>query len=217
MKRVALVNERRKQTVACLTFIYFTAGWGIAYQESLKTSEDLLAVNVSVIQTKVCNGTSAYNGSIPDGVLCAGYMTGGRGACRVMIIKMPSRSQQINSAWLCCVSQSDGGSGLICGDVVKGIVLWNRGYTCAEENDPAVFTDVSRYKDWIKKNSASSGNWIASMVSMTILLVSITEMSKKLFSWLKVVSYSTPIFSRFIYNASLVDRTQGYRILLFTQ
>lgn len=86
MKRVALVNERRKQTVACLIFICFIAGWGIAYQESWKASEDLLAVNVSVLQTKVCNGTSAYNGSISDGVFCAGYMAGGRGACRVMII-----------------------------------------------------------------------------------------------------------------------------------
>lgn len=70
----------------------------------------------------------------------------------------------------------------MCGPVVKGIVLWNRGYTCAEENDPAVFTDVYLYKDWIKKNSDSSGNSITSMAPMTILLVSITEMLKKWFS-----------------------------------
>lgn len=50
--------------------------------------------------------------------------------------------------------QGDSGGGLICGDVVKGIVSWGIG--CARQDQPGVYTDVYQYRDWIMKNSGIS-------------------------------------------------------------
>lgn len=87
-------------------------------------SFQLRRVNVVVISRTVCNANTSYNGSIRGGMFCAGNMLGGEDACT-----------------------RDGGGGLICNDLVYGIVSWGR--ECGLAGFPGVYTDVAIYNFWI--------------------------------------------------------------------
>lgn len=63
--------------------VYFAAGWGRIDANVSQVSEDLMAVTIPVIPMAICNSTISYNGVIPSGEFCAGYMEGGRDSCQV--------------------------------------------------------------------------------------------------------------------------------------
>lgn len=63
----------------------FAAGWGTLKEEGT-VSIDLMAVNVTVIPTKICNKIDSYNGQVDKNAFCAGYMEGGKDSCQVSII-----------------------------------------------------------------------------------------------------------------------------------
>lgn len=72
---------------ASFVIISFVAGWGKIDPDVEDISEELMAVNITVIPMEICNGTISYNGEIPNGTICAGYMPGGRDSCQVKSLK----------------------------------------------------------------------------------------------------------------------------------
>lgn len=63
---------------------------------------------------------------IREGMLCAGYLEGGRDAC-----------------------SADSGGPLVCDGVQAGIVSWGNG--CGAPLNPGVYTDVAYYQSWISE------------------------------------------------------------------
>ncbi|XP_014480349.1 PREDICTED: trypsin-1-like [Dinoponera quadriceps] len=108
------------------------SGWG-TLQENGKPSCLLQEVEVPVMSLQACRNTSYSPRMISDNMLCAGYREGKKDSC-----------------------QGDSGGPLIAEREDKkyeliGIVSWGDG--CARKNKPGVYTRVTRYMDWILKNS----------------------------------------------------------------
>uniref|UniRef100_A0A182YRX6 Peptidase S1 domain-containing protein n=1 Tax=Anopheles stephensi TaxID=30069 RepID=A0A182YRX6_ANOST len=57
------------------------SGWGSIYFDGPST-DILKAINISVISKEQCNSASSYAGSIVQGMICAGNMSGGEDACQ---------------------------------------------------------------------------------------------------------------------------------------
>jgi len=110
------------------------AGWG-ATKEGGATSKVLKKVTVPIISNEACNMTR-YKGKITPNMLCAGDLEkGGKDSC-----------------------QGDSGGPLVVDTskrkMIVGVVSW--GYGCAKPNSPGVYTRVSRYTDWILKETADA-------------------------------------------------------------
>ncbi|XP_028658460.2 granzyme A-like [Erpetoichthys calabaricus] len=101
------------------------AGWG-ATSFMGKTSDTLQEVNVTVIDRKLCNTNSYYNGLISKNMLCAGDKIGGKDSCG-----------------------GDSGGPLICDGVYRGIVSF--GADCGLATKPGVYTLLTdKYLKWIQ-------------------------------------------------------------------
>ncbi|KAH8248922.1 hypothetical protein KR032_004314 [Drosophila birchii] len=107
------------------------AGWGLI-KEGGVTSNYLQEVNVPVISNQQCRQTR-YKDKIAEVMLCAGLVQqGGKDAC-----------------------QGDSGGPLIVNEgryKLAGVVSF--GYGCAQKNAPGVYARVSKFLDWIEKNTA---------------------------------------------------------------
>ncbi|EZA52935.1 hypothetical protein DMN91_000954 [Ooceraea biroi] len=108
------------------------SGWG-TLQEDGKPSCLLQEVEVPVMSLQACRNTSYSPRMISDNMLCAGYLEGQKDSC-----------------------QGDSGGPLITAREDKkyeliGVVSWGNG--CARRGYPGVYTRVTRYMDWILKNS----------------------------------------------------------------
>ncbi|XP_054847352.1 transmembrane protease serine 11C-like [Eublepharis macularius] len=106
----------------------FVTGWGALKDDGPSVGE-LRETKVKIIGNEVCNRREVYSGLISPGMLCAGYLQGGRDAC-----------------------QGDSGGPLVTPDsrdmwYLVGIVSW--GDECAKPNKPGVYTRVTYYRDWI--------------------------------------------------------------------
>lgn len=125
LRPVDMVTSRTNPGIVCQT-----SGWGTTmYGVNMATSV-LMAVNVTVQATELCNGTTSYKGAIKVGMLCAGEWQGGRDAC-----------------------QGDSGGPLVCNGLLSGIV--SHGAGCGEAAYPGVYADVAHYREWIRKNGAN--------------------------------------------------------------
>ncbi|KAM9253032.1 transmembrane protease serine 2 [Dugong dugon] len=103
------------------------SGWG-ATQEKGKTSDELNAAQVPLIEPWRCNERYVYNNLITPAMICAGYLQG-----------------QIDSC------QGDSGGPLV---TLKNSVWWLIGDTswgsgCAKANRPGVYGNVTVFTDWI--------------------------------------------------------------------
>ncbi|XP_078025239.1 chymotrypsin-like elastase family member 2A [Epinephelus lanceolatus] len=101
------------------------AGWG-----SIKTNgsivDDLRVVDVSIINLQVCQGI--WSGlPLPDSVICAGGYGTNKGFC-----------------------QGDSGGPLVCDGKAVGVVSFNNNKNCNYPNVPNIYTETSKYLDWIK-------------------------------------------------------------------
>ncbi|BFM11025.1 hypothetical protein R50072_11780 [Simiduia litorea] len=110
--------------------IVTVTGWG-ATTEGGASSRSLKKVNVPVVSFSDCNSSAFYAGEVLGGMLCAGI--GGKDSC-----------------------QGDSGGPLVRrlnGNQTTqlGVVSW--GYGCARPNKPGVYTDVSKFTDWIASRS----------------------------------------------------------------
>ncbi|XP_036621549.1 transmembrane protease serine 11C-like [Trichosurus vulpecula] len=103
-------------------------GWGSRKTDG--TSPDVLQKGIMrIIDTATCNKKEVYDGTITDGMLCAGFLAGRIDAC-----------------------QGDSGGPLVSSDsrgiwFLVGIVSW--GDECALPNKPGVYTRVTYYRNWI--------------------------------------------------------------------
>ncbi|XP_023031246.1 trypsin-1 [Drosophila willistoni] len=106
------------------------AGWGLI-KEGGVTSNYLQEVSVPIITNQQCRATR-YRDKIAEVMLCAGLVkSGGKDAC-----------------------QGDSGGPLIVNEgrfKLAGVVSF--GYGCAQANAPGVYARVSKFLDWIQKNT----------------------------------------------------------------
>ncbi|XP_052900478.1 trypsin-2-like [Anopheles moucheti] len=105
------------------------SGWGSIFYDG-PSSDVLKAVNISIISKARCNAVSSYGGSIVQGMICAGNMSGGEDAC-----------------------QGDSGGPLVCNGILAGVV--SHGVDCARPNFPGVYSDVAYFREWIINNHSN--------------------------------------------------------------
>ncbi|XP_015596135.1 trypsin-2 isoform X2 [Cephus cinctus] len=112
------------------------AGWGYPAFDISVVSNELLYVNLPLLHQTLCRQLLKNYSDVPDGMLCAGYLEGGKDACK-----------------------GDSGGGMICNNVLTGIV--SGGIGCAWPKTPGIYTDVKFYRSWISemmKNSTENDN-----------------------------------------------------------
>jgi len=103
-----------------------TIGWGVTTEDG-DVSNILRHVKVQIVSNKACN--AAYDNTISDVMLCAGFAKGGKDAC------------QGDSGRPLVVSDGRGGY------FQAGIVSWGEG--CAHPNKYGVYTRVSVVQPWV--------------------------------------------------------------------
>jgi secreted trypsin-like serine protease len=108
------------------------SGWGYT-RENGSVQDVLRHVGVQVVSNATCNAPQSYPGQISDGMVCAGFILGGKDSC-----------------------QGDSGGPLMAFDqqggyVIAGVVSWGRG--CAQPNLYGVYTRVAAYSNWIKDST----------------------------------------------------------------
>ncbi|XP_065343147.1 trypsin-1-like [Cloeon dipterum] len=108
------------------------SGWGTT-QEDGKPSCVLREVDVPVMSNEDCRKTNYTEQMITDNMMCAGYPDGQKDSC------------QGDSGGPFITERADKRFELI------GVVSWGNG--CARPGFPGVYTRVTRYLDWIEKNS----------------------------------------------------------------
>lgn len=105
----------------------WVAGWGNLDEEGNYTSP-LQEVSVPIVGDNECR--CSFDEPIPDKTICAGYEEGGQDSC-----------------------QGDSGGAL----VVKNDTVWVQvgivsfGIGCARPKLPGVYTEVSKFQDWIER------------------------------------------------------------------
>uniref|UniRef100_A0A034VZS7 Trypsin I-P1 n=1 Tax=Bactrocera dorsalis TaxID=27457 RepID=A0A034VZS7_BACDO len=102
------------------------SGWGRT--ENGGYSPQLMVVDVAIVNRSQC--ATNYGALVHDGMICAGYMEGGRDAC-----------------------VGDSGGPLVCGEQLAGVVSFGVG--CAQPGFPGVYTDVATYVPWINNVTKS--------------------------------------------------------------
>ncbi|XP_076880214.1 granzyme B [Brachyhypopomus gauderio] len=103
------------------------AGWGKT--EAQNIVDDLRVTDVPITDLKLCKEMwTKVDIKLPARVLCAGDNETKSGAC-----------------------QGDSGGPLVCNGVAVGIISFNLHNNCDYPNVPNVFTDISKYRVWIKK------------------------------------------------------------------
>lgn len=112
-----------------------TAGWGDLSESGWQTPDILQKVTVPLVSKAVCNTKEAYNGSVNDTMICAGFKAGGKDSC-----------------------QGDSGGPLLVHDAdgvqyLAGIVSWGQG--CARPNKYGVYAKVSAGATWIAEKMAA--------------------------------------------------------------
>ena len=105
----------------------FITGWGLTSWEG-KQPDLLHEAKVSVVTLGECNKEFAYNFTITDRNICAGYEEGGRDAC-----------------------YKDSGGSMACKQhgtwYSEGIV--SSGFECARRGAYGIYTNVDALKEWV--------------------------------------------------------------------
>uniref|UniRef100_A0A3Q3WUK0 trypsin n=1 Tax=Mola mola TaxID=94237 RepID=A0A3Q3WUK0_MOLML len=100
------------------------SGWGYTSPNTGLIPATLRTVKLPIVSARNCNSSESFDGGITDNMICAGYSTGGKDACK-----------------------GDSGGPLVCEGRVYGVVSWGKG--CADAQFPGVYTAVSKYRMWI--------------------------------------------------------------------
>jgi len=105
---------------------YLVTGWGTT-TEGGYSSKVLMQVVVPYITQKTCKAKLG-NSNVHCAVICAGYAEGGKDSCQGD--SGGPLAAKINGKW-----------------TLAGVVSW--GYGCARRNQPGVYTNVVKYRDFI--------------------------------------------------------------------
>ncbi|XP_012227738.1 trypsin-like [Linepithema humile] len=103
------------------------SGWGYPSENNRTVSNDLMYVELLTRSTQECRELLVNETDLPEGMMCAGWLEGGKDAC-----------------------QGDSGGGMICNGVLTGIVSVGKG--CALPRLPGVYADIFHYIYWIIEN-----------------------------------------------------------------
>lgn len=112
-------------------------GWGVTERQYEPTTT-LQFVAIPYVPNETCNGPLSYAGAVTDAMLCAGDKLGKKNPCY----------------------GDSGGSATV--DIsgkkrLAGIVSWGTG--CQTPHLYAVFSRVSEYRDWIRKETSGAVSW----------------------------------------------------------
>ncbi|XP_023195817.1 duodenase-1-like [Xiphophorus maculatus] len=99
------------------------AGWGQTGTHHAGV-DDLRVVNVSILNPQLCR--EKWGNDFPSNVICAGGYNTDKGFC-----------------------QGDSGGPLVCNGVAVGVVSFNNQKICNYPDVPNVYTDISKYLQWI--------------------------------------------------------------------
>ncbi|XP_035997251.1 duodenase-1-like [Fundulus heteroclitus] len=102
------------------------AGWGKTETNPFGNVDDLRVVNVSLLNSQLCR--AIWGDNFPSKVICAGGYGTNKGFC-----------------------QGDSGGPLVCNGIAFGVVSFNKYANCNYPDVPNVYTDVSKYIEWIDK------------------------------------------------------------------
>ncbi|XP_064187903.1 suppressor of tumorigenicity 14 protein isoform X1 [Anguilla rostrata] len=108
----------------------FVTGWGVLMEDG-ELASLLQEATVKIIGHSTCN--KLYDDAVTPRMLCAGNLQGGVDAC-----------------------QGDSGGPLVCQEkgrrwFLAGIVSWGEG--CARQNRPGVYTQVTKFSEWIHQQT----------------------------------------------------------------
>uniref|UniRef100_A0A8C3SKN8 Serine protease 56 n=1 Tax=Chelydra serpentina TaxID=8475 RepID=A0A8C3SKN8_CHESE len=112
----------------------YIAGWGSLYQEG-PSAEVVMEARVPVLSQDACRSALGKE-LLTNAMFCAGYLAGGIDSC-----------------------QGDSGGPLTCQEaglppsVLYGITSWGDG--CGEQGKPGVYTRVTAFADWIRRQMDS--------------------------------------------------------------
>ncbi|XP_039344675.1 serine protease 56 [Mauremys reevesii] len=113
----------------------YIAGWGSLYQEG-PSAEVVMEARVPVLSQDACRSALGKE-LLTSAMFCAGYLAGGIDSC-----------------------QGDSGGPLTCQEsgsqqsVLYGITSWGDG--CGEQGKPGVYTRVTAFADWIRRQMDKS-------------------------------------------------------------
>uniref|UniRef100_A0A3Q2PG57 Peptidase S1 domain-containing protein n=1 Tax=Fundulus heteroclitus TaxID=8078 RepID=A0A3Q2PG57_FUNHE len=100
------------------------AGWGKTETNPFGNVDDLRVVNVSLLNSQLCR--AIWGDNFPSKVICAG-------------------------GYDFCTLKGDSGGPLVCNGIAAGVVSFNKYANCNYPDVPNVYTDVSKYIEWIDK------------------------------------------------------------------
>ncbi|XP_032405481.1 trypsin isoform X2 [Xiphophorus hellerii] len=123
-KFVSLAPLPRQGTGVVEGHLCQVSGWGHVRVGGGQVPVKLRTVTVPIVSAARCNGSDSFNGNITANMICAGYPSGGKDACK-----------------------GDSGGPLVCRGRVYGMVSWGNG--CGDAQFPGVYTAVSRFRCWI--------------------------------------------------------------------
>ncbi|KAG8513118.1 Coagulation factor XII [Galemys pyrenaicus] len=133
---VCLPNGAARPTEAGDTLCEI-AGWGHLFEGAKEYSTFLQEAQVPLISQELCSAPDVHGSAFVPGMLCAGFLEGGTDAC-----------------------QGDSGGPLVCEEgvtghqlILRGVVSWGAG--CGDHHKPGVYTDVSKYLNWIQQYTTS--------------------------------------------------------------
>lgn len=110
------------------------SGWGLTAEKGAGTPS-LQVIEAPFVSWETCNAPRHYDGALTENMMCAGGQ--GKDSC------------QGDSGGPLVVANDDGSFTL------AGVVSWGEG--CARETHPGIYTNVSRYLDWIERHTGSAG------------------------------------------------------------
>ena len=131
-KPASLIAPAETAKLASPSEVAIVTGWGSTVEKGAGTTA-LQMIEAPLIAREACNAPGKYDGQVTDNMLCAGGQ--GKDSC------------QGDSGGPLMLAGNDGRL------ILAGVVSWGEG--CAKEDFPGIYTNVSKYLDWIRQKTGS--------------------------------------------------------------